>query len=224
MKKILLIEDRVERQNKFLKNIGLNLDNYSFLDNKTSNKYNEFASNFSLDLIKDYDIIISHRSAFSKENQEKNINILDQIQRFCKDNKKKLVYFSGGISNISYQKIPYEFLQLNSKIFYSNNLKLFLDEFDNDQDILKLAYGKKYIFEHLLEVLDNIKKFYINMKNEECYYDDFLIDSGLEELKNIDFLELSIYEKNNKIAADEIKKIYNKLAENIKEKGILNEF
>ncbi len=103
MQKILLIEDRVERQLKFKGGTGINVEQYSdFLDNKT--KLDKRSLN-------NYSTIITHRSAFGSEDQ----NVLDYLKKYCEETETQLVFFSGGITATFYSNTKYEFLLLNSK-------------------------------------------------------------------------------------------------------------
>ena len=65
MKKVLLIEDRVERQDKFSEDTGIKLNLYNgFLDNQTE---------IGINTLDQYSTIIVHRSAFGNRDD----NILD---------------------------------------------------------------------------------------------------------------------------------------------------
>ena len=98
MKKIMLIDDRTERQTKFDEETSINLDKYSdVLDNFTSNSYEKLLEEFKnndfsrLDV---YEVIITHRSAFGDLNGQ----VISTFKEICKQHKKFLVFFSGGIS------------------------------------------------------------------------------------------------------------------------------
>ncbi len=126
MKKILLIEDRVTRQEFFLEEMEINLEDYSnILDNMIDDDYEELKEQILHDSFnfEKYDFIISHKSAFENDNAL----IISKLQNYAKESEKTLIFFSGGISVNYYNNSEFEFLELNSKTFYSNNLKLFLD-------------------------------------------------------------------------------------------------
>jgi len=157
MIKILLIEDRVERQELFSKEISFNFQSYSkIIDNKIS------LWQTNLD---QYSTIICHRSAFG----DLNSTILDQLKNHCKGTKTQLVFFSGGISSTFYSDTSYEFLLLNSKSFYSQNLKLYFDEImKNDISNLRLlAYGENWKISLLLNTLQKVNLFISENKHKE---------------------------------------------------------
>jgi len=156
VKKILLIEDRVERQIKFRDDTGINFEKFSdFLDNKI--KLDKSSLN-------DYSTIITHRSAFGNEDE----NILDYLKKYCEETGTQLVFFSGGISTTYYSNTKYEFLLLNSKSFYSRNLQLFLEDVKQNENpnLLLLGYGEQWKFNILLNTLEKINLFISNSETE----------------------------------------------------------
>ncbi len=156
MKKILLIEDRIERQSKFTDATDIDLEKYcGFLDNRIT---------FDKSCLNDYSTIITHRSAFGNDDE----NILDYLKKHCEETGSSLVFFSGGISSTYYSKGKYEFLLLNSKSFYSSNLQLFLDDIyeGREPNILLLGYGKQWKFNILLNTLGKINLFISNSQAE----------------------------------------------------------
>jgi len=169
MKKVLIIEDRTQRQEQFLSHTGIKLNEYNFVENKTGISYTKFKENILADIsiLNKYEVIISHRSAFEQDN----VRILDLIKQHCKNENKYLILFSGGITTSYYGKEPYEQLSLNSKDFYSQNLKLFLDEVDsNNINLLLLAFGKKW---KLNAVLNTLEKLNSLTSDDFDYFDDF---------------------------------------------------
>ncbi len=157
MKKILLIEDRIERQVHFTEDTGINLKSYSdIIDNKIYFDKNE---------LEKYSIIITHRSAFGDYEE----NILDYLKKYCEKTNTKLVFFSGGISATYYSKTKYEFLLLNSKSFYNKNLKLFLEDMKNrkEANLLILAYGNNWRINMMLNTLAKINLFLDNNNSKE---------------------------------------------------------
>lgn len=162
--KILLLEDRLERQRQYLEPIGINLSNYEYVDVQTTLS----------DLLKleDYAVFIIHQSAINESNKKILLNIKSQ--------SKPIVIFSGGIYT-TYRNIigKSEHLYLNSRILYSENLHLFLNEIGNKNiNLLLLAYGKKWEFNNILNVLEKVNT-YINKGNKETpvNYEDFNEDT-----------------------------------------------
>jgi len=218
MKKILLVEDRPQRQQIFLEKQVIDLTN-DILVNCADEAHRYLIEDIKTESIdwNQYSTIIIHRSGFSQE-------ILDKLKEFCKENTIKLVFFSGGISSTFYMAQPYEFLQLNSKEFYTKNLKKFLET--NKNNLLQLAYGEKWEVNILLNKLEKINKFIednrIEGDGENAYYSDF------SEKINIDLLQtlienLSIEEEVTVIKIEEIEKISKKILNKIKMKAIIND-
>lgn len=204
---ILLIEDRTERQQFFMKDTEIDLDSYSdILDNMTGERYNQLLEEIKNDtfILDKYSVIMSHKSAFDN----KNIEILSKLENYCKSNDKPLILFSGGIDANYYDKSEYETIEINSKIFYSNHLKLFLENMrEGEQNLLVLIYGDRWKLNILLNVLEKINLFIENNTKEPFLFKRFVIDTGYAYL---DDLNLDIYEpimEGNKISIDEIQKI-----------------
>lgn len=219
MKKILLIEDRTKRQLEFMKKFDIVLENYSTLENAVGEKYYEFLKLFDkeeLDL--EYEIIITHQSAFGQSN----INIINKLIRYITKTKKKIVFFSGGLTTPDYKKESYERLSINAETFYSKNLKLFLDSsLNNEEDILQLAYGKNYKLVNKLGILENISNFLVDDKDKIVYFGDFLDDTKINSLEIYKNLSKG-YKNNDKLQVVDIEKIYDNLARKIKEEVIFD--
>lgn len=218
MKKILLIEDRPERQKLFMGDTKIDLTSYSdILDNITDNKYKtlleELKNNtFNFD---EYETIISHKSAFDDDNRL----ILNKIKNHCKASKKQLIFFSGGISANYYDNTEYEFMELNSKVFYSKHLKLFLEDArKNKPNILILSYGNKWKLDTLLNVIEKIN-YFINTNNEEdILYTEFENKTDLNYLSNFDYYKPKI--EDDWIDLEEIKKVKNSIETHIKQEAL----
>ena len=166
MKKILLVEDRPQRQQNFLEKQSIDLTKFTDrLVNCSEEVHQYLIEKIKTESIdwNQYSTIIIHRSGFSQE-------ILDKLKEFCQTNSLKLVFFSGGISSTFYMVQPYEFLQLNSKELYTKNLKLFLET--NENNLLQLAYGEEWEVNILLNKLEKINKFIENDK----------LDKGIERI------------------------------------------
>jgi len=207
MHKILLIEDRIERQDFFSKETGFKFDDYAeVLDNRISLD--------SIDL-ENYSTIICHRSAFG----DLNSNVLDYLKDHCKKTKTQLVFFSGGISSTFYSHNDYEFLLLNSKAFYGQNLKLYLDEIlKNEISNLRLiAYGKNWKINIMLDVLSKINMFISqNINKDRVKAQRLKTFSQLENLKDIVDIEYPPFESGGAIFIEDIKKFASRLTDTIK--------
>ena len=180
MKKIALIEDRYKRQTHFLEQNLINLEDYedvleNFIEEKASNIL-ENISNDSFDL-HEFDIIICHKSV------ENNTVILGNLKDYCKNHQKTLILFSGGISVNYYDNSEFEFLELNSKTFYSQNLLLFLKSIKiNNEDIMMLCYGEQWKQNIVANVLEKTNLFIFDIKNGFENTANFQIDANLSKI------------------------------------------
>ncbi len=202
---ILLIEDRVDRQKYFMSEADIELNRYNdILDNMIKSKYYEFVQKIKADTVDldKYTVIVSHKSAFGDDN----IRILQKLENHCRQYNKPLVLFSGGTDTNYYENIDFELLELNSKLFYSDNLQLFLKETEEGtSNILTLAYGKQWKLNILLNVLEKI-----NLQiaaNIALDYEEFQLDTNSDLLDDIEVkLHVPII-KNGTIGIDEMKKV-----------------
>lgn len=187
MKKILLIEDVISRQNSFMNEREFTLKEYAdILENSISEKYEKIAlalkeNSFDFD---QYSIIMAHKSAF-----ENDVGlIIEKLKAYCKKENKALVFFSGGVQNY-YDNSYNDYLELETKYFYSDNLKLFLDAYkENNANILMLSYGKKWIANSVLNILEKINLFLEGNNDEDLVYDLFKNFTEVDKLKNIEYL------------------------------------
>ncbi|MBD3842280.1 MAG: hypothetical protein IE909_10415 [Campylobacterales bacterium] len=221
MKKIMLIDDRTERQEKFCKETGINLDEYSdILDNFTANDYEKLLEDFKsndFSIIEKYEVIITHRSAFG----DLNYLVNSKFKELCKQKNKSIVFFSGGISSISIKNSPFEHLLLNSKKFYSNNLKLFLELSKNNKpNLLVLAFGENWKINLLLNSLEKINV-YIgkNYFAENITYEEFEDEVHMDLIR--DFL---IFEQpaNDFLKIQDFKELTKNLTNQIKQQVVLH--
>ncbi|KLT68656.1 hypothetical protein [Flavobacterium sp. ABG] len=179
MKKILILEDRVTRQESFLEDSNLSKDFFvrhkDFIDNFEGTLFEDFkeklANEEEYDFLLEYNCVIVHRSAFKKE-------IINKIFSFCSKNKINLVYFSGGISSTNLREdSKFSFLTINSKQFYSSNLAMFIDEFreTGNNNLGILAFGERYelnillSFSHKLSFVNAVK-----ILGEYCLIEEFV--------------------------------------------------
>ena len=189
--KIALIEDRYKRQAHFLEQNLIKLDDYkdvleNFIEEKASNIL-ENISNDSFDLDK-FDIIICHKSV------ENNTVILGNLKDYCKKQQKTLIFFSGGISVNYYDNSEFEFLELNSKTFYSQNLLLFLESIKtNNEDIMMLCYGEQWKQNIVANALERTNLFIFDIKNGFENAINFQIDANLSKI------DYKFYEPKEKI-------------------------
>ena len=221
MKKILLIEDRKERQQLFMNATNIDLGRYDdILENAVDEKYDEIfdkLKNDSFDF-ENYSIIISHKSAFDKDNSV----IIEKLKSYCNTHKKPLVFFSGGIDENYYNKSEYELVLINSKTFYSQNIALFLEAYkDENENILILPYGKKWKLNIALNLLEKLSFFLQkNEKNENVHYNSLVKDVDISLLDTISFKYNLEKSKFNKVEITKITQIKEKLYQYIQESVI----
>lgn len=149
--KVTLLEDRIGRMEQFSE-FDLKKEQSIFIitNSELTNLISDLDNN-STDKLNDYECIIMHRSAFTNSQR-------DVIKAYCKKNKKHLVFFSGGISSSIYNDSSFPFLHINSKDFYSNNLRLFIDEIEsqNNLNLLILQFGYRWKLNLLLSLRDEL--------------------------------------------------------------------
>jgi len=197
MKKIALIEDRYTRQLGFLEQNEIELDAYedvlsNFIEDGAQNLIEQIVHN-TFDL-QEYAIIICHKSVVY---EDKNTIILSNLRNYCKKHSKTLILFSGGISVNYYDTTDFELLELNSKIFYSKNLVLFLQAVQNGtEDIMMLCYGEHWKQNIVANILEETNLFIFDVQNGAEEPSSFHMDANLKKTK-YQFYELrekTIYE------------------------------
>lgn len=187
MKKILLIEDVITRQNSFMNERTFTLEEYEdILENSIGETYQKIAlvlKDNSFDFDK-YSMVMAHKSAF-----ENDVGVIvDRLKSYCKKENKALVFFSGGTQNY-YDNTYNDYLELETKYFYSDNLKLFLDAYkENNANILMLSYGEKWKVNSVLNILEKINLFLDRNDDEDFVYDTFKNFTEVDKLKNIEYV------------------------------------
>ncbi len=216
MKKILLIEDVPHRQEDFMSHTDFTLQSYDdILENITKDRYKDISRELKNDTFNfdDYSMIISHKTAFEDQT---NI-IINKLELYCKNIQKPLVLFSGGISNY-YNNSNYEHLELNSKDFYSQNLKLFLDEYrKGNHNLLILSYGGKWMLNILLNILERINIFINKNTEADIVYDTFRNSTKINRLEKIDHTFYAMKTEDGWVYLDEILKMKDSITDYIKE-------
>ncbi|TKI69031.1 response regulator [Sulfurimonas crateris] len=208
MKKIALIEDRYSRQRNFLEQNDINLDEYEeILENFINEKADNLLENIINDSfnLQEFDIVICHKSV------ENNTVILGNLKDYCKKHQKILVLFSGGISVNYYNNSELELLELNSKIFYSKNLVLFLEAVKADnEDIMMLCYGEKWQQNIVANVFEKTNKL-INKIDDKVVYLKFANFVDIKKLDKIDYCFYNLEIENNRTSKSEIEKFRDSL-------------
>ncbi len=112
-KKILLIEDRPGRQAQFLNNEEINslkiLDCLNMpLKDKCREWINYINSN-DFTSVDSHDLVIVHKSSLKTKG-------LNNLREVCKRDKVELILFSGGLTQVLYQKVEFPSLSINSSV------------------------------------------------------------------------------------------------------------
>lgn len=161
MHKIVLIENRKDRLERLLEGHSASKDLISKLFNFNSleiidregkfnsDQWDEYFLKFdkeNLDEFMQYDTLFIHKSKISLKGHK-------NIDEFCRNNGKSIVYFSGGLTGITFINDGYPCLSMNSSIFYSFRLIDFLEaNSKNHPNIMEIAYGKKWQLSNLLKL------------------------------------------------------------------------
>ena len=149
--KIAIIEDRAKRLQQFQ---SFDISNESSIVVITEQLFQELIDNLKandLTLLHQYDVVAVHRSAMSE-------TIRDTIKKYCAKTRKPLVFFSGGITSSYYKETGFPFLLMNSKEFYSDHLKIFIDHINQSgkPNLLMLQFGAKWKLSMLLSLRNRI--------------------------------------------------------------------
>jgi len=149
--KIAIVEDRIGRMEQF---IEFDIKKCKEITIITGSDFDNLINSLkakNTDILEQYDCFASHRSALTNE-------IRDTIKEYCKDKKKPLIFFSGGITSSVFKDIDFPFLHINSKDFYSSNLKLFIDNSKTNTcvNLLILQFGKRWKLSLLLDLRNKI--------------------------------------------------------------------
>lgn len=190
-RKILLIENRPGRQKQYLpegERDVKELDEMKFLDNNGYAQYLEDINNGNFNNLSSFDLLIIHRSALGELSNGSKIN---EVTKYCKDNGKGLIYFSGGISSSFYDEAGAGFLLINSKDFYSDKLIPFLKNYHEGKisKLIELKYGDSWRLTYLLKLKEYMA---LNKIEEEDAYiqkiDELKTTIGFETIEEIDQL------------------------------------
>jgi hypothetical protein len=180
--KIAIIEDRISRLEQYAEFDLNDCETVSIITGFEFDSLILTLSKKDTNVLEQYDCIASHRSALSNE-------IRDVIKEYCNFKKKPLIFFSGGITSSVFKDINFPFLHINSKDFYSLNLKLFINncEESNTVNLLILQFGKRWKLSLLLNLRNNImvaqnKQAYKN-ENPEIEIDDRELIKRIRDLQ-----------------------------------------
>lgn len=149
-KRIVLVEDRVERQKKFALEYAIDLNVQPYLKNICGGQeFDDFKQLISEKKAFDsFDVIMIHRSALTTNERQILVEKLNE-------NEKILVFFSGGISSISLQEFKKgKLLTINVKDFYNGHLVNVVNELPFN--VYRLAFGNYWQINMEAVFLENL--------------------------------------------------------------------
>lgn len=175
MKKILLLEDKIQRDS--LKQANIDFNKFTNIEVMLGeNACNVLLNSFKY--LDNFDVIIVHAGIQCDEKQ----NILIEIKKYCSKKNTTLVTFSGG-ADVSFFKD--DTLEVTAKSLYTN-LPVFLSSYPDSSHILMLAYGEKWSINILLNIVEKLNIFIEENRDDLIEdYDEFEDDFDLIKLKNI---------------------------------------
>ena len=139
MKKVLILDDRIERKKTHMTDAALKQLSFcvssGWLNTITGEGVEE---DKSFQYCSDYSMLAFHKSWLDSN------NLLSEIERYAKDSKKLLIIFSGGISQTLLLN-DYKDLRANSSDFYTDKLPDFIERYATsniEQPLLLLLYGE----------------------------------------------------------------------------------
>lgn len=192
MNKVLILDDRIERKKTHMNDNSIkelsNCESLGYLkmiigdDSEKENLFH-YCDEFSM-------------LAFHKSWLESN-ELVKSIEEYAKSNHKFLVIFSGGIGQTILLN-DYNYLSVNSALFYTEKLPKFIETLAKSDDIefplLQLLYGNNWrlpiymkyreiVWKGLKEGDDEYDNFKINY---EQFIDQFNATTSIEILSNLD--------------------------------------
>ena len=182
--KIAIIEDRIVRLEKY---VDFDLKKCKAVTIITGLEFDNLIGALKSNDTKpldEYECIASHRSALSNE-------VRDRLKEYCRIRRKPLIFFSGGITSSVLKDLDFPFLHINSKDFYSENLKMFIEACDesNAINLLVLQFGKKWKLSLLLNLRNNIAVA-LNKETLKVQFPNSEIDDS-ELIKRVRDLQIS---------------------------------
>jgi len=153
LKKILLVEDRPERQEQYIPEGKegvqklMNIKGLSCLIGHDCKTHLETLKT-NTSILDEFDLLIYHRSALDK------LGLTNKVNEYVKNKKKPLIHFTGGENNVIYSTEGFEYLLLSSRIFYSDKLYDFIDKFQLEEQIplIRFVYGDNWKLSYFLKL------------------------------------------------------------------------
>ncbi|MCC7331794.1 MAG: hypothetical protein IT232_04210 [Flavobacteriales bacterium] len=186
--KILFLEDRPSRQMQFFPNKEKDVEKLKSMSElflpeaykckEIIDQINNKSYPFELSL----KLIIAHKSALTTQG-------LAYLNEICKEKGIKLICFSGGTSQVIFNKDDFEFLNINSSDFYSERLIPFLEKVvQNDENNLLEIVNSQWELSYMLLARQIIASIEIE-KDENSKY---RLKRKLEQIK----MMINIYDED----------------------------
>lgn len=180
MRKIFILEDRVQRKNQYLndstKGLMAKLEKSCSL-HFSNQEENEKVKRGEFNILNDYSLLAFHRSALTPK-------LLDEIVKEFSRNKD-IVFFSGGISQSVFSKNgDFSMAHINSKEFYSQSAVLFFEKYCKGlfEHFSEMVYGSKWKLNLML-----VYRYKLISNNVDRIFEETLPDS----IKSLNFEELT---------------------------------
>lgn len=182
--KIAIIEDRIGRLEQYTDFELKKCKSVTIITGSEFDKLIDSLKSNDTRTLDQYECIASHRSALSNE-------VRGTLKEYCRKNRKPLIFFSGGITSSVLKDVDFPFLHINSKEFYSENLKLFIEacEENNAVNLMVLQFGKKWKLSLLLNLRNNIAVA-LNKEALKVQFPDSEIDDS-ELIKRVRDLQIN---------------------------------
>ncbi len=151
MKKILLLDIRLPRQNEALSNVGIDLKEFNEvngLKNLSGNECETCLNHLDVnktDDLQEFELFVFHESDLSSV-------ALKNITDFCLQTGKSLILFSGSIQQNLYFNDGFNMLSVNSKSLYSDKIIEFFTRFIANEvsHLTELIYGNSWELNYAL--------------------------------------------------------------------------
>jgi len=142
MNKVLILDDRIERKKTHMNDAAIKQLSFCVSNGWLNTITGEgVEKDMSFQYCSDYSLLAFHKSWLDSN------NLLSEIERYAKENRKLLIIFSGGISQILLLN-DYKYLRVNSADFYTGRLPGFIEKYvksEVEQPLLELLYGKGWL-------------------------------------------------------------------------------
>lgn len=154
MKKIIIVEDRPERQEQYIpdgkhgvEKLSATPGVFNCIGQDCKNHLDRLAQG-DFTVLDGYDLIIYHRSALHKS------GLVNDVNQYCQSTQVPLIHFTGGESSVIYSHSGFEYLLISSRLFYSSRLFDFIDSFRKNPTLplIHFAYGDNWRLPYYLRL------------------------------------------------------------------------